>query len=156
MHNDKGVGRELVWSAAMLHACGQHINLNSYHKHSWYLIQHGELLGYSQLEHLMVAAIARYHRKSLPKKRHESWQLITSKENRNTVIEMSLLLRLACSIDRRPESVLESIKISTNRNELRVELLPFESSQNLGLEKWSLKSCAIIVKQLTGVDLNVC
>ena len=37
---------------------------------------HAQLLGYSDMEHLMVAAIARYHRRSLPKKRHESWQLI--------------------------------------------------------------------------------
>ena len=51
----------------MLHSCGQHINISAYHKHTWYLIRHGELLGYSEVEHLMVAAIARYHRRSLPR-----------------------------------------------------------------------------------------
>ena len=76
MHNDNGEGRDLLWAAAKLHACGKHINISAYHKHSWYLIKHGELLGYSLSEHLMVAAIARYHRKSFPKKRHESWQLL--------------------------------------------------------------------------------
>ena len=59
MHHDDGQGRELLWAAAMLHSCGQHINLSAYRKHSWYLIRHGELLGYSEAEHLMVAAIAR-------------------------------------------------------------------------------------------------
>ena len=76
LHRDDGSGRDLLWAAAMLHACGQHINLSAYHKHSWYLIRHGELLGYSESEHLMIAAIARYHRRSLPKKRHESWQAL--------------------------------------------------------------------------------
>ena len=30
----------------MLHSCGQHINISAYHKHTWYLIRHGELLGF--------------------------------------------------------------------------------------------------------------
>ena len=85
LHQDDGSGRQLLWAAAMLHSCGQHINTGSYHKHSWYLIRHGELLGYSDMEHLMVAAIARYNRRSLPKKRHESWQLIEGREQRRTV-----------------------------------------------------------------------
>ncbi|MEB3325450.1 MAG: Ppx/GppA phosphatase family protein, partial [Cyanobacteriota bacterium] len=67
LHQDEGPGRLLLWAAAQLHACGQHINVAAYHKHTWYLIRHGELLGYSEAEHLMVAAIARYHRRSLPK-----------------------------------------------------------------------------------------
>ena len=50
----------------------------------------------------MVAAIARYHRRSLPKKRHESWQLIEGREQRRTVSAMALLLRLAVAMDRRP------------------------------------------------------
>ena len=102
LHRDDGSGRDLLWAAAMLHACGQHINLSAYHKHSWYLIRHGELLGYSEAEHLMIAAIARYHRRSLPKKRHESWQALPTRDNRRTVSEMSLLLRLAAALDRRP------------------------------------------------------
>ena len=59
LHNDNGEGRDLLWAAAKLHACGKQINISAYHKHSWYLIKNGELLGYSQSEHLMVAAFAR-------------------------------------------------------------------------------------------------
>jgi exopolyphosphatase/guanosine-5'-triphosphate,3'-diphosphate pyrophosphatase len=70
LHHDGGAGRELLWAAAQLHTCGKSLNIAAYHKHTWYLIRHGELLGYSQAEHLMVAAIARYHRRGLPKKRH--------------------------------------------------------------------------------------
>ena len=65
LHSDDGSGRQLLWAAAMLHSCGQHINSGAYHKHSWYLIRHGELLGYADSEHLMVAAIARYPRRSV-------------------------------------------------------------------------------------------
>ncbi len=155
LHNDQGIGRNLLWAAAILHECGQHINLSAYHKHSWYLIRHGELLGYSQAEHLMIAAIARYHRKSLPKKRHDAWQLLESKNNRRLVSEMSLLLRLASSLERRPEPVISSLKFFVNSSELTIQLIPEKSDQNLELEKWSLKNCMLTVKDLTGIDLKV-
>ncbi len=154
-HHDKGLGRNLLWAAAMLHSCGQHINLASYHKHSWYLIRHGELLGYSHSEHLMVAAIARYHRKSLPKKRHEAWQAIEDKEHRKIVSEMSLLLRLSVSLDCRPDRVISSLKFFTQPGEVNINLIPAVNIQNLDLEKWSLSNCIPIVKSLTGVDLKV-
>ena len=33
LHNDNGGGRDLLWAAAKLHACGKHINISAYHKH---------------------------------------------------------------------------------------------------------------------------
>ncbi len=155
LHRDPGPGRELLWAAAMLHACGQHINLSAYHKHSWYLIRHGELLGYSENEHLMVAAIARYHRRSLPKKRHESWQCLSSRSERRTVSEMALLLRLAASLDRRPEPVIKSIQVSAAAGVLSCELVPERLNQNLSLEQWSLEECSPVVEEVTGLQLSV-
>ena len=155
MHQDDGQGRELLWAAGMLHACGQHINLSAYHKHSWYLIRHGELLGYSEAEHLMVAAIARYHRRSLPKKRHESWQALVTRENRRRVSEMSLLLRLAAALDRRPEPVVASLQVNTTPDVLDLVLVPERLNQNLSLEQWSLESCAEVVREASGVKLRV-
>ena len=155
MHHDDGQGRELLWAAAMLHACGQHINLSAYHKHSWYLIRHGELLGYSEAEHLMVAAIARYHRRSLPKKRHESWQALVTRENRRRVSEMALLLRLAAALDRRPEPVVASLRVNTTPDVLDLVLVPERLNQNLSLEQWSLESCADVVREASGVKLRV-
>ena len=155
MHEDDGHGRELLWAAAMLHTCGQHINLSAYHKHSWYLIRHGELLGYSESEHLMVAAIARYHRRSLPKKRHDSWQVLPTRDNRRLVGEMALLLRLAAAIDRRPEPVVESLRVTAKPGSLQLELVPERRNQNLSLERWSLENCADVVRSAVGVCLDV-
>ena len=155
MHQDDGQGRELLWAAAMLHACGQHINLSAYHKHSWYLIRHGELLGYSEAEHLMVAAIARYHRRSLPKKRHESWQALVTRDNRRCVSEMALLLRLAAALDRRPEPVVASLRVNKAPDVLDLVLVPERLNQNLSLEQWSLESCADVIREASGVKLRV-
>ena len=155
LHRDDGSGRDLLWAAAMLHACGQHINLSAYHKHSWYLIRHGELLGYSEAEHLMIAAIARYHRRSLPKKRHESWQALPTRDNRRTVSEMSLLLRLAAALDRRPEPVVRTLVTEVVGHDLVLELVPERLNQNVSLEQWSLESCSEVVKTVTGLALRV-
>ena len=155
LHKDKGLGRELLWAAAMLHACGKHINRSAYHKHSWYLIRNGELLGYSQVEHLMVAAIARYHRRSQPKKRHEAWQIITNKYHRTVVEEMSLLLRIASSIDKRPDPVIRSLNVKISNSKLIFDLVPIDKKQNLSLEKWSLQNCGPLLKSLRGIELIV-
>ena len=155
MHDDSGEGRELLWAAAMLHTCGQHINISAYHKHTWYLIRHGELLGYSEAEHLMVAAIARYHRRSLPKKRHESWQLVATRDNRRCVHQMALLLRLAAALDRRPEPVISALRIHAVKGILDLEIVPERVNQNVSLEQWSLEGCAEVVKEAVGVNLRV-
>ena len=155
LHNDSGGGRDLLWAAAKLHACGKQINISAYHKHSWYLIKNGELLGYSQSEHLMVAAIARYHRKSFPKKRHESWQLLVDESQRSLVSDMSLLLRLSCSLDRRPEPLISRIAIEANNKKVNIELIPNNLGQNLDLEKWSLTKAILLVKKIIDVDINI-
>ena len=155
MHDDSGEGRELLWAAAMLHTCGQHINISAYHKHTWYLIRHGELLGYSEAEQLMVAAIARYHRRSLPKKRHESWQLVATRDNRRCVHQMALLLRLAAALDRRPEPVISALRIHAVKGSLDLEIVPERVNQNVSLEQWSLEGCAEVVKEAVGVNLRV-
>ncbi len=155
LHNDNGEGRDLLWAAAKLHACGKQINISAYHKHSWYLIKNGELLGYSQSEHLMVAAIARYHRKSFPKKRHESWQLLVDESQRSLVGDMSLLLRLSCSLDRRPEPLISKIIIEVNKKKVDIELIPKNLGQNLDLEKWSLSKAILLIKKIIDVDINI-
>ncbi|MFM1811500.1 MAG: hypothetical protein RLZZ336_438 [Cyanobacteriota bacterium] len=166
LHQDAGDGRQLLWAAAMLHTCGQHINIGAYHKHSWYLIRHGELLGYTEAEHLMVAAIARYHRRSLPKKRHEAWQLIEGRAARQTVASMALLLRLAAALDRRPQAVIEQLLVQAPRGGqadgrvLPIQLLAIapnsaEGPVDLSLERWSLQACSDAVQEACGLELNV-
>ena len=165
LHDDNGEGRRLLWAAAQLHSCGNHINIAAYHKHTWYLIRHGELLGYNETEHLMVAAIARYHRRGLPKKRHESWQLIQGRSERQTVASMALLLRLAVALDRRPAAVIAGLRVegdgsrNTGTAGLSVALLPTlgegDTPADLSLERWSLRSCAPAVLEATGLRLRV-
>ena len=112
-------------------------------------------MGYSQAETNIIASVARYHRKTLPKKRHESWQCLISKEDKTFVLEMSLILRIAASLDQRPENVISSVKINLQKNILSIELIPFDLNQDLLLEKWSLESCGNVIKEQKNLDLKV-
>ena len=155
LHNDQNKkGRSLLWAACFLYDSGKQINLTAYHKHSWYLIKNFELLGYSLSEKNIIAAIARYHRKTLPKKRHESWQNLISREDRKIALDMSLILRLAVAINKRPDPVISSVNIKQSNNEIRFKLISLDQ-RSLLLEKWSLDSCYEVVKELKNLELKV-
>ena len=103
----------------------------------------------------MVAAIARYHRRSLPKKRHESWQVLETRESRRLVGEMALLLRLAAALDLRPEPVVTDLRVRASSDALHIELVPGRPDQDVSLERWSLENCADLVQTAAGVRLQV-
>ncbi|WP_261664845.1 Ppx/GppA phosphatase family protein [Deinococcus sp. Marseille-Q6407] len=92
-------GRGLLRAAATLHEVGQLVAQSSHHKHSAYLIRHGGLLGFDARGVELVAQIARYHRRSMPKDSHEEWRAL-SREDQRLVSQMAAILRVADGLDR--------------------------------------------------------
>jgi len=132
--------RELLWSAGILHNCGVYISHSEHHKHSYYLIRNGELLGYSEIEIEVIANLARYHRKSLPKKKHEHYQNLP-KKYQQVVSELSALLRLAIALDRRQKGAIANVKcwLNENKKEFCLWLRPADPQDDCALELWSLE-----------------
>jgi len=153
LHKAPEASRQLLWAAAMVHRCGLRINTSAYHKHSWYLVQNGELLGYSHSEQRVIASLARYHRKSLPKKRHESWSLLSAEE-KALVERLSLLLRLAVAMDRRPGGAVKRVVASCRGNKLKLQLEPIDVGDDLSLELWSLQTCEPFLQDAVGISLR--
>jgi exopolyphosphatase / guanosine-5'-triphosphate,3'-diphosphate pyrophosphatase len=91
--------RLLLVAAAWLHEVGYLINFEKHHHHSYHLILHGNLIGLSARQRELVANIARYHRKALPKKKHDNFTRL-SPDEQATVERLSALLRLADGLDR--------------------------------------------------------
>ncbi len=139
LHHRSRRDRELLWGAAILHNCGIFISHSSHHKHSYYLIRHGELLGFTETEIEIMANLARYHRKAPPKKKHESYQSLLSKD-RLAVSQMSAMLRLASALDRRQIGAVQSIKCNfyPELRELHLILTPAHPDEDCALELWSL------------------
>ena len=146
LHDWGAIERELLWAAAVLHNCGHFISHSSHHKHSYYLIRNGELLGYTELEIETIANIARYHRKSAPKKKHDNYRNIGSKRYRKAVDQLSALLRLAVALDRRQIGAIRMVRCvyDAEAKQLLLNLFPGQVNDDCALELWSLdlkKSC---------------
>lgn len=140
IHNWGANQRQLLWAAAILHNSGHHVSHSSHHKHSYYLIRNSELLGYNETEIEIIANIARYHRKSPPKKKHENYRNLLHKEHRTMVNQLSAMLRLAVALDRRQIGAISHIQCEYQPNFQEFKMLIFPSSieDECGLEMWSL------------------
>ncbi|MEH1911614.1 Ppx/GppA phosphatase family protein [Nostoc sp.] len=147
--------RQLLWAAAILHNCGHYISHSSHHKHSYYLIRNGELLGYTETEIEIIANLARYHRKSPPKKKHEDYQNLLTKDQRQMVSQLSAILRLAVALDRRQIGAIAQVQCEYYPQFQQVNLLifPSKSDDDCALELWSLDYKKGVFEEEFGVKL---
>jgi exopolyphosphatase/guanosine-5'-triphosphate,3'-diphosphate pyrophosphatase len=100
--------KKLLEAAAILHDCGYFISYGSHHKHSYHLIRHSELFGFTPRERELIAQIARYHRKSIPKRKHEAFQSLKEKDQ-VIVARLGGILRLADGLDRRRNGLVQEV-----------------------------------------------
>lgn len=149
--------RHLLWAAAILHNSGHYISHASHHKHSYYLIRNGELLGYNETEIEIIANIARYHRKSPPKKKHENYRNLLHKEHRQMVNQLSAILRIAVALDRRQIGAISHIQCEyfANIQQLKMLVYGFFPDDECALELWSLDYKKDVFEQEFGVKLAI-
>ncbi len=114
--------RTYLSAAALLHDVGYHISHESHHKHSLYLIKHSEMTGFSELEKLAIANIARYHRRAMPKEKHTDYMMLNEKD-RSVVFRLASILRIAEGLDYGYNNHVENLKVSgANSKKLWLEL----------------------------------
>ncbi|WP_448381368.1 Ppx/GppA phosphatase family protein [Gloeomargarita sp.] len=129
--------RTYLWAAAILHNCGHFVSHDAHHKHSYYLIRYGELLGYTEKEIEMIANIARYHRKSVPKRKHEGYARL-DKADRAIVDRLSAFLRIAVALDRRQIGAIAHLECRIEPPYLHLYLYPQIAGDDCALELWNL------------------
>lgn len=101
--------REFIYAASILHDIGYHISHTNHHQHSYYIIRHSEMLGFNENEISIIAHVARYHRKSLPKTRHEDFSELPER-TQNIIRKLAAILRVADGFDRTHKRLVKSIK----------------------------------------------
>ncbi len=117
--------RKLLESAAILHDSGYFISYSSHHKHSYHLIRHAELFSFSPRDRELIAQIARYHRKSLPKRKHDAFQGLKEKDQQ-TVSRLGGILRLADGLDRRRNSLVQAVSCQFGDTAVTIRLTSVE------------------------------
>jgi exopolyphosphatase / guanosine-5'-triphosphate,3'-diphosphate pyrophosphatase len=154
LHHWGAAERELLWAGSMLHNCGHYVSHSSHHKHSYYLIRNGGLLGYTDAEIELVANLARYHRKSPPKKKHDQFRNL-NQQQRLLIEQLSSLLRVGVALDRRQVGAITDIRCrySPIRQELHLHLTPHQPEDDCELELWSLEYKKVDFEATFGVKL---
>jgi exopolyphosphatase / guanosine-5'-triphosphate,3'-diphosphate pyrophosphatase len=142
--------RELVEHAALLHDIGWHIGKSNHHKHSKYLILHGDLKGFTPDEIQIMANIARYHRKGGPKLSQKSFSALSAKGQQIVRIG-SALLRIADGLDRSHCSVVSSISCTIHRKRVDIRIKARGDSE---LEVWGGQQKRGYFSELFGKDVE--
>ena len=127
--------RRILSDAALLHDIGYHINYDRHHKHSYHLILHGELLGITPEEQVLIANVAMYHRGGEPKKKHRNYGEL-DKPLRRRVKRLAALLRVADGLDRGHVGAVETVKVRWLDRAIRIAPVPVRADAPMRLEMW--------------------
>jgi exopolyphosphatase/guanosine-5'-triphosphate,3'-diphosphate pyrophosphatase len=142
--------REWLEYAGLLHDIGIHISYEGHHKHSYYLIKHGDLRGFDPEEVEVMALVARYHRQGTPKKSHGGYGDLP-RDRRRAVKVLGALVRLAEGLERSHSQVVKSISTTDTDDGLRLRL---ETRGDAELEIWAARRHAAPLAALFGAPVQ--
>jgi exopolyphosphatase/guanosine-5'-triphosphate,3'-diphosphate pyrophosphatase len=116
-----------------------------------YLIANSELPGISPDDLRMVAALARYHRRSEPKVSHPEFEALAT-QDREAILKLAALLRVADALDR--EHIDRVVDLSS-RWEDEGLVLELETRGSLTLEEWALRRNGKMFRSVYGRPIRL-
>jgi exopolyphosphatase/guanosine-5'-triphosphate,3'-diphosphate pyrophosphatase len=141
----------LLHTAALLHDIGFFISPRSHHKHSMYLIQNSELFGIGKRDLLLIALIARYHRRAVPKPLHEGFALL-DRRNRIIVAQLAAILRVADALDRSHNQQVAGITATRRGGALEIAVPGVE---DITMETLALKQKGALFEDIFGLPVRL-
>ena len=142
--------REWLEFGALLHDVGMHISYGRHHKHSYYLVKHGGLRGFSPEEVEVIALLTRYHRRGRPKKGQAGFALL-SPPLRRSVRVLSAFIRLAERLDRSHAQVIGKLHVKDRGADVLVLL---ETDQDAELEVWAAQRDLAPLEAIVGKPIR--
>ena len=146
--------RRALADGALLHDVGYHISYERHHKHSYHLIQHAELLGMSPTDRVVVANVARYHRRAAPNKKHRNYAALDA-TLRMRIKRLSAILRVADGFDRGHVGAVADLSVRWTKRALRITPVPAHPSALLRLESWGAHRKSRLLAELAGVPVEI-
>ncbi len=133
LHQLPPAAGKLLEASAYLHDVGHFVSDLGHHKHSAYLVANSGMPGFTTKERLVIAALCRFHRKSMPHPRHPQFQALDA-DSKRLVLNLVPLLRIADALDRGHEQRVQDITPATRDG--AVTLL-VKAEQDADLEIWT-------------------
>jgi len=145
--------REWLSAAAMLYEVGDYVNRNGRHRHTYYIISHSEILGYTPQQRRIIAAIARYLGKSRPAPGDGPMKLL-SPADRDCTRKASLLLRLARAFNLGRSGAVRKANVHVRNAEIEITMLP-RPRASVDLELWAVEKERSYFREIFGRELSV-
>jgi len=144
--------KEWIGAAAMLCEVGDYVNRSGRHRHTYYIISHSEILGYTPQQRRVIAAIARYLGKSRPTLGDAPIKVLPPFDQKY-IAKASLLLRLAWGLNLGRSGALKSVRVRIH--EAAVELiLTAKPPMSVDLELWAVERERAYFREVFGWDFS--
>ncbi|CEK12395.1 Ppx/GppA phosphatase family protein [Chthonomonas calidirosea] len=137
-HTYGNTSRELLEYAAILHDIGTFLSHSNHQRHAYYIIRNSDLLGFDDTEIDIIANVALYHRKGIPKKKHPNMADL-NREERRRVRVLAALLRVAEGLDRSHLGLVRDIRLRREESPRRF-ILTLISDAECELEVWGVQN----------------
>jgi exopolyphosphatase/guanosine-5'-triphosphate,3'-diphosphate pyrophosphatase len=128
--------QELIESAALLANVGYLINFEGHHKHSYHLILNSELSGFEREQLRLLALVARYHRGSRPKKKHDDYRALGD-DDRRRVAAAAAILRLALALDRTHQQRIQDVRAQIAGGHVEITV---DAQGDADVDLWAARS----------------
>jgi exopolyphosphatase/guanosine-5'-triphosphate,3'-diphosphate pyrophosphatase len=146
--------REVLEAAALLANVGLFVSHAGHHKHSYYVIRNSEMLtGFTDREIELIAQVARYHRKSAPRRKHPEFAAL-GRDDQHRVRVLAGLLRVAVGLDRNHAARVRSVTCRDGDGALVVEVTP-EPGADVSLELYAANVRAELLSDALGAPVEV-
>lgn len=133
--------------AAYLHDIGMFVNNRAHHKHTEYIINSLNLFRLTEEEIKIIAAVARYHRKSSPMATHLIYNSLSSPQQ-ILVQKLSAVLRIANALDRSHRQKVKRLEIKFSKTQ-DIHLIVYTHESFL-LEKSNFMEKKGFFEEITG------
>lgn len=143
--------RRILKAAALLHDVGKVISDAKHHKHSAYIIGNAELPGLNLKATQMAAAVARYHRKAMPKAKHPIYKDLEPKD-RARVDRLAAILRVSDALDKRHAQTITRLECEVTDDEL---ILRVEGEGSFQLQRWALAKKSDLFQKVFGRNVRL-
>jgi exopolyphosphatase/guanosine-5'-triphosphate,3'-diphosphate pyrophosphatase len=154
MQGEHGLGarhRLLLRAAGLLHEVGGFVSSRAHHKHSYYLIANSEVFGLTRDELLVVAHVARYHRRACPKPTHVDYMAMP-RDTRMVVSKLAALLRVADALDRGHGQQVRDLTCERRDENL---ILTVAGVADLTLERRQIAAKGDLFEDIYGLKVHV-
>ncbi len=145
--------RLLLRASALLHDVGDYVRYDGHHKHSYYLIQHSDIMGLTPDERAIVANVARYHRKSPPDASHPNFREL-DKDARVKVRMLAAILRIADALDREHLGKVKGVRSDVERNKRRL-VLRIDGEEDRELEEWTVRAKSELLRDVFDLEVMI-